>query len=86
LPLPTRIRFAINIGVPDRSHNDWGDIFFARSLSRALKDLGHHCTIRYLNEWDQPGRHVDVVIHLKGLSPYLPRHHHVNAIIRNCTP
>jgi GT2 family glycosyltransferase/SAM-dependent methyltransferase len=80
LPLPTRIRFAINIGVPDRSHNDWGDIFFARSLSRALKDLGHHCTIRYLNEWDQPGRHVDVVIHLKGLSPYLPRHHHVNVL------
>jgi GT2 family glycosyltransferase/peptidoglycan/xylan/chitin deacetylase (PgdA/CDA1 family)/SAM-dependent methyltransferase len=78
--LPDRISFAINIGVPDRSHKNWGDIYFARSLSRALKDRGHCCILRYLNEWNRPDPQIHVVIHLKGLSRYAPQPQHLNVL------
>lgn len=78
--LPDRWNIAIKIGVPDRTHRNWGDIMFAESLRAALESSGHRCVIHYLNEWNQEDRHIHVVIHLKGLSSYALKPHHLNVL------
>ncbi len=69
---------ALKIGVPDRSLDNWGDIYFAECLAKSISRAGHHCEIHYLNEWGQDDRHIDVVIHIKGLSRYVLKPYHVN--------
>jgi GT2 family glycosyltransferase len=78
--LPPRLNFALKIGVPDRTHTDWGDIFLAESLANALTAAGYRCVIHYLNEWDQQDRQIHVVVHIKGLSPYTPKPHNFNVL------
>jgi len=73
-------RIAIKIGTPDRTYNNWGDIYFAECLAKSLCRLGHHCEIHYLNEWGRDDLNIDLVIHLKGLSRYIPKPYHVNVM------
>ncbi|MFL5817349.1 MAG: glycosyltransferase [Conexibacter sp.] len=52
----------------------WGDTHFARALADELVRRGHDARIEVLAEWDAPDRPpADVTIHLRGLSPYVPR-------------
>ncbi|MEO1175180.1 MAG: glycosyltransferase, partial [Myxococcota bacterium] len=80
LSAKTGRRFAIKIGVPDRTQSHWGDIYFAEGLAKALCRQGHECEIHYLCEWGQPDRDIDVVVHIKGLSEYVPKPHNVNVM------
>jgi GT2 family glycosyltransferase/glycosyltransferase involved in cell wall biosynthesis len=73
-----QLRFALKIGVPNRTHTAWGDIYFAECLAKALCRLGHHCEIHYLCEWGRDDLDIDVVIHLKGLSLYHPKPYNMN--------
>ncbi len=73
-------RIAIKIGTPDRTYNNWGDIYFAECLAKSLCRLGHHCEIHYLNEWGRDDLDIDLVVHLKGLSRYIPKPYHVNVM------
>ena len=72
------LRFAIKIGTPDRTINNWGDIYFAECMAKELSRAGHHCQIHYLNEWGEDDRDIDVVVHLKGLSEYHPKPYNIN--------
>lgn len=78
--LPAQLGIAIKIGVPDRSHRNWGDIFFAESLAKELDSLGHRSAIHYLNEWNLEDRQIQVVIHVKGLSRYELKPYHFNVL------
>lgn len=75
-----RLRFAIKIGTPDRTLANWGDIYYAECLAKALERAGHPCQIHYLCEWGRDDLDIDVVIHLKGLSEYKPKPYNVNLI------
>lgn len=72
------LRFALKIGVPNRTHQNWGDVPFAEGLARSLCAQGHECQIHYLNEWGRDDRDIDVVIHIKGLSRYVPKPWNIN--------
>ena len=74
------LSFALKIGPPDRTHANWGDIYFAESLAKALSRKGHICRIHYLDEWGKDDLDIDVVIHLKGLSEYRPKPYNVNIL------
>ena len=74
------LRFVIKIGVPERSQQHWGDIYFAECLAKSLSRLGHTCQIHYLCEWGEDDRDTDVVIHLKGLSEYHPKPYNINIL------
>ena len=78
--LPNSINFAIKIGVPYREEKGWGDIYYANSLAKSLKKLGHKAVVHYLNEWDQSDDNIDVVIHIKGLTNYKLKNHCINII------
>lgn len=76
---PERVlRIALKIGVPNRHHDSWGDVYFAEGLAKALSQQGHRCEIHYLNEWGKDDRDIDVVVHLKGLSRYVPKPWNIN--------
>jgi len=70
--------FALKIGPPDRTADNWGDIYFAEDMAKALYRAGHECRIHYLDEWGRGDLDVDVVIHLAGLSKYRPKPWNVN--------
>lgn len=72
------LRFAIKIGTPDRTLANWGDIYYAECLAKALSRAGHSCQIHYLCEWGRDDLDIDVVIHLKGLSEYKPKPYNIN--------
>lgn len=74
------LRLALKIGVPNRTIQNWGDIYFAEGLARALVQAGHRCEIHYLNEWGRDDRDIDVVIHLKGLTRYEPKPWNLNLL------
>ncbi len=78
--LPKKINFAIKIGVPNRGHKNWGDIYFAESLAKSLRKLGHNAVIHYLNEWNQSDESINAVIHIKGLSKYQLKPNNLNII------
>jgi spore maturation protein CgeB len=69
------LRFCLKIGAPDRARAErWGDTHFARALAKQLRRRGHSTIIQTLDEWEDPaGMDHDVVVHLKGLSPYRPK-------------
>jgi GT2 family glycosyltransferase len=73
-------RFAIKIGVPNRQAMGWGDSYFAEGLARALTRQGHAVRIDVLNEWGRDDRDIDVVVHIKGLTRYIPKPWNVNLI------
>ncbi len=78
--LPQKINFAIKIGVPNRDHKNWGDIYFANSFANSLRKIGHNAIVHYLNEWNQSDESVNVVIHIKGLSNYELKPYNINII------
>ena len=75
-------RVGIDVGVPERRQVDqWGDFHYARALGRQLERRGHPTRVHLLPEWGQPHTaHVDVILHLFGLSRLEPRVGQVNVL------
>jgi GT2 family glycosyltransferase len=73
---------AIKIAVPDeRVKATWGDTHFADALASELTGVGMVTEVQILPNWEQPASHdVDVVIHLRGLTRYIPKPAHVNVL------
>ena len=79
--LPARkFRFAIKTCTPTRNHLGWGDTPFAHSLGKAITKLGNSCEVHFKDEWNQADKHIDVVIHLRGVYPYTPKPNHLNIV------
>lgn len=78
----TRLRYCIKIGAPNQEVAErWGDLHFARAVAKQLRRRGLSCTIQTLDEWDSlEGLTYDVVLHLKGLSPYRPKPGQLNIL------
>jgi len=74
------LAFALKICAPDLKCYDWGDLFFAQSLSKAFCKRGHHCRIDYMNEWGNRDTDIDIVIHIAGLSRYYPKPYNFNIL------
>jgi O-antigen biosynthesis protein len=76
------LRFGIKIPVPNRSlAAEWGDFHFASCLARELRRLGHRVRIDFLDEWERTEfLPDDVVLAIRGLSPYTPRPGPLNLI------
>lgn len=74
--------FCIKIGAPNRKEaENWGDMHYARAMKKQLEAAGHPCIIQTLDEWDSlEGLAYDVVIHLKGLTPYETKPSQVNIL------
>jgi hypothetical protein len=69
---------AIKIPAPTWSEaQTWGDSYFALQFARELQLRGHRARLDIVDEWDEPARGDgpadDVVIHLRGPFPYVPR-------------
>ncbi|MDJ0923757.1 MAG: glycosyltransferase [Acidimicrobiia bacterium] len=75
-------KVAIKIGPPDHAVAErWGDTHFARALARGLRRCGYQTDVQILPEWDSPSHQdADVVVHLRGLVPYVPRPSQVNVL------
>jgi len=75
-------RVAIKIGPPNHEvAEQWGDTHFARQFARALRRQGFNTEIHILPEWDARDKQaVDVVVHLRGLIPYVPKPSQVNVL------
>ena len=65
----------------------WGDTHFARALADELRRRGHHPRVDVVADWnrqcDRGGGQCDaddVVIHLRGLYPYVPREGQLNVL------
>jgi spore maturation protein CgeB len=73
-------RIAFKIGAPNRREAPhWGDYHFARSLGRCFAAKGHSFRIDCLDEWERPECFGDdIVIVLRGLSPYRPKPGQIN--------
>ena len=73
---------AIKIAVPsEKDKPAWGDTHFADGLAAALTSAGMPTVVHILPEWDLPANQaVDVAIHIRGLSSYLPKPAHVNVM------
>lgn len=68
------LRWAIKIAAPDVvDRRGWGDHYFALGLREALVRRGHHVVIDCAGAWYRDsGRLDDVVVVLRGKTPYLP--------------
>jgi O-antigen biosynthesis protein len=76
-----RLRFAIKIAAPYEERQEWGDFHFAESLKEALERLGHKVVIDFRKSWcDRRHPRDDVVIVLRGLTPYVPRTGPINIL------
>jgi hypothetical protein len=66
--------FAINICAPHWGvARSWGDLHFARAIQQELHRRGAPAAIHVINEWNRSQLdRYDVVLHLKGLTPYTP--------------
>ncbi|MGH8935811.1 MAG: glycosyltransferase family protein [Acidimicrobiia bacterium] len=75
-------KVAIKIGPPDQVVAErWGDTHFARAFAKALRALDFSTQIHILPEWDAPQlQDCDVVVHLRGLTPYVPKLGHLNVL------
>lgn len=78
--LPKMFRIAIKVPCPAESEAHlWGDYYFAQSLAKELRALGHSVRLDLLNEWSHSNRlRDDVVICLRGLTQYAPTPDHIN--------
>ncbi|MCD6294871.1 MAG: glycosyltransferase [Deltaproteobacteria bacterium] len=74
------LAFALKICAPDLKRYDWGDLFFAQGLAKALCKRGHRCRIDYMNEWGNRDTDIDVVVHIAGLSRYYPKSYNFNIL------
>jgi GT2 family glycosyltransferase/spore maturation protein CgeB/SAM-dependent methyltransferase len=77
-----RPRVALKIGPPSWDVAEaWGDTHFARHFATALGGLGFSTALHVLPEWDRPDKQdFDVVIHVRGLTPYVPKPAHMNVL------
>lgn len=75
-----KFRFAIKTCTPTRNDLGWGDTPFANSLAKAITKLGNSCEVQFKNEWNQADKHIDIVIHLRGLYPYTPKPYNRNIL------
>jgi len=75
-------RVALKIGPPNYAEAErWGDTHFARAFAGALERRGWRTSIDILPEWDSPNaQSADVVVHLRGLVPYVPKPGQVNVL------
>jgi hypothetical protein len=75
-------RVAMKIGTSSHEEAErWGDTHFARSFARSLERLGYSTRVDILPEWDSlESQSVDIVVHLRGLVPYVPKPAHVNVL------
>ncbi len=55
------------------SQRNWGDLHFARSLSKQLVDRGHQVDIQNRPDWQHGEDDADVVLLLRGKFSYSPR-------------
>jgi GT2 family glycosyltransferase len=76
----TPLAFSLKICAPDRRCCDWGDLFFAQGLAKALCKRGHSCRIDYMNEWGSRDTDIDIVVHIAGLSRYYPKPYNYNIL------
>lgn len=59
----------------------WGDTHFARDVARALRRRGWRTRLAVVSEWDAPAaQSADVVIHLRGMTPYAVKPGSLNAM------
>lgn len=65
------MKIAITICVPSdqRKFANWGDIYYAMSLQKAINSLGHKSIVLFMDEWYLAGN-KDMVIHIRGLHPF----------------
>ncbi len=77
-----RPKVGLKIGPPSWDVAEaWGDTHFARQFGAALVDVGFSAELHVLPEWDRPDKQdVDIVIHLRGLTPYVPKPAHLNVL------
>lgn len=77
-----RYRISLKIGVPQLDQvQEWGDYHLAQGLKRAFERLGHSVRIDILTDWyNSQSFGDDVVIVLRGLSPYEPQPHQLNLL------
>ena len=80
-PAP-QLRWAIKNPAPALdAGKQWGDTHFAEALARALRDLGQRVAVDASPEFDRAtGYHDDVVLVLRGLTPYEPVPGQVNLL------
>lgn len=76
------LSFCIKINAPNWSvARYWVDLPYARAVQQKLERRGHPCIIQVLDEWDDfEGLKYDVVIHLKGPTPYVPKPSQFNVL------
>lgn len=68
------LRFGIKIAAPEAEKESWGDYHFACGIARALSNAGHTARIDALEHWYGPlGAGDDVVLTLRGITPYVVR-------------
>jgi len=75
-----KFRFAIKTCTPTRNDLGWGDTPFANSLAKAIMKSGNSCEVQFKDEWNQADKHIDIVIHLRGLYPYTPKPYNRNIL------
>ncbi len=75
-------KLRVKIGPPDRSvAHKWGDTHFALDLARAIRRHGWRTAIDILPDWDDPStQDADVVVHVRGLVPYVPKPGAINVL------
>ncbi|MCP4965858.1 MAG: glycosyltransferase [bacterium] len=78
----TKPRLALKIGPPNwDAAPTWGDTHFATHFARALGRIGFATDVHVLSEWDAPDKQdFDIVVHLRGLAPYVPKPGHFNIL------
>jgi hypothetical protein len=77
-----KLSFCIKIAAPSWKRAErWGDLYFARSLVRALRARGHRGLIQVLDEWDDDaGLSYDVALVIKGRKHHHPRPGQINVL------
>ncbi|RJK95351.1 glycosyltransferase [Vallicoccus soli] len=67
---PGRLRWSLKIAQPVRSRDDWGDLYFARSLAAALRRLDQEVVVDLREAAVRPTSYLDdVVLVIRGLWP-----------------
>lgn len=79
---PGVLRWSIKTAVPDVvDRAGWGDYYFAVALRNALRRQGHEAVVDCQGAWYRPTAHEDdVVVVLRGKTPYVPNPQHVNLL------
>lgn len=74
--------FCVKVDVSDRGVAQFSDdLVRARAVRRQLERRGHPCITQILDEWDDfEGLKYDVVLHLKGPTPYVPKPSQFNVL------